>query len=48
MLFRSVSQSRYGNEDDWVKNKEAVQRICDMYGNHLDIQYAFDRLEMNK
>lgn len=48
--FKVVSPGHYDmdNEDDWVKNKEAVQRICDMYGNHLDIQYAFDRLEMNK
>jgi hypothetical protein len=47
--FKVVSPGHYDmdNEDVWVKDKDVIQRICDDYGNHSDLQYAFDRLELN-
>lgn len=47
--FKVISPGHYDmdNEDEWVKNKEVIQRICEEYVNHSDLQYAFDRIEMN-
>jgi hypothetical protein len=45
--FKVISPGHYDLDDEekWVKDKEVVQRICEEYGNHADLQYAFDRLE---
>lgn len=45
--FKVVSPGHYDMDDEekWVKDKEVIQRICHEYGNHSDLQYAFDRLE---
>ena len=45
--FKVISPGHYDLDDEekWVKDKEVVQRICGEYGNHGDLQYAFDRLE---
>lgn len=48
--FKVVSAGHYDleKEDEWVKDKEVIQRICNEYGNHGDLQYAFDRIELSK
>jgi hypothetical protein len=45
--FKVVSPGHYDleNEDAWVKNKEIVQRICEEYDNHSDINYAIEHLK---
>lgn len=46
--FKVLSPGYYDIDDEeaWVKNKEVVQRICNDYGNHGDLQYAFDRINI--
>jgi len=47
--FKVLSGGHYefDDEEKWVKDKDVIQRICDEYGNHSDLQYAFDRIELN-
>lgn len=46
--FKVVSPGYYDLDDEekWVKDKDVVQRICDEYGNHGDLTYAFDRINI--
>ena len=48
--FKVISPGHYDMDDEekWVKDKDVIQRICDEYGNHADLQYAFDRIDLNK
>jgi hypothetical protein len=32
------------DENAWIKDKDVIQRICDEYGNHSDLEYAFQYL----
>lgn len=44
--FKVVSPGHYDLDDEeaWVKNKEAVEQICEEYGNHTDLKYGIESL----
>lgn len=45
--FKVISPGYYEMDDEnaWIKDKDVIQRICDEYGNHSDLEYAFQYLD---